>query len=128
VDLWIPVKPLKVDHIEAGGDSRAAIEKGDFAEPTGRDSALHASMAQAWRELERHGEAGLEAFRLLLSDESPSVRSWVAPQLLCLGDESGFPVLEELVANGGMLGFSAEAVLREWRAGRLQSPFSDIGT
>lgn len=105
----------------------AAIEKGDYAEVADRDHELHATMARAWIELESCGEAGRSAFKLLLANDSEYVRIWVASQLLADGDESGVPVLEELVAGGGALGFDAEIVLKEWRAGRLQPPFTEEG-
>ena len=107
---------------------QAAIEKAEFTEPAIRDNVLHASMSKSWGELEEHGKAGRTAFKSLLSDESAHVRSWAASQLLALGDEDCVQVLEELVSSGGLLGFSAEMVLREWRAGRLRAPFGDSGT
>lgn len=105
---------------------RAAIEKGDFAEPAARDHALHEEMVQAWQALERIGREGREAFRSLLEDSSPHVRTCVAAQLLALGDEIGVPVLEAEVASGGLCGFESEMVLGEWRLGRLGPPLGTV--
>ena len=105
---------------------QAAIEKGDFAEPANRDHTLFAAMAEAWRALEEHGADGHAAFRGLLADQSAHVRSWVAAQLLGDGDTSGVTVLEAEAALGGIGGFAAEMVLKEWREGRLAPPFGRV--
>ena len=105
---------------------RAAIAKGDLAEPPSRDHALHDEMAQAWQALEAIGPAGREAFRSMLTDDSPHVRGWVAAQLLALGDDSGVPILEAEAASGGLRGFESEMVLEEWRSGRLKPPLGTV--
>lgn len=107
---------------------RAAIEKGDFAQPASRDHALHDEMAQAWQALERLGDEGREAFKALLSDESVHVRTWVASQLLALGDASGIPVLEADASSGGIPGLDSELVLQEWRRGQLKPPLGTVET
>jgi HEAT repeat protein len=101
----------------------AAIAKRDFAEPS-RDEELHRVMASALSFLQSQGQSGREAFSQLLADESAHVRIWVAAQLLAEGDESALPVLRELVAGSGLLGFEAEITIREYEARRLRSPFT----
>ncbi|MCA9644692.1 MAG: hypothetical protein KC492_28575 [Myxococcales bacterium] len=101
---------------------QAAVAKAEFSVPAARDHALHAEMARAWQVLSSHGPPGLEAFRVLLSDPSPHVRCWTASQLLALGHEHAFAVLEALVADDGPCSFSSKIVLREWRAGGLKPP------
>ena len=101
----------------------AALEKGEFHEDSSRDHELHAQMASAWIELESTGETGRLAFSALLEDESNHVRCWVATQLLAHGDESAVSVLRALVSDGGLLGFEAKIVLKEWEADRLKPPF-----
>lgn len=91
---------------------RAAIEKASSAGPASLDHALHAAMSAAWRALGAHGDEGRRAFRLMLADESPHVRCWVASQLLALGDQSGVEVLEESAASGGLQGLSSTLVLK----------------
>lgn len=105
----------------------AAIEKGTFAKPTAKDHALHEAMSVVWRRLHEMGTEGQEAFRALLADDSRHVRSWVAAQLLALGDESGVSVLEADAALGGLDGFSSKMVLEEWKAGRLGPPLGNTG-
>jgi hypothetical protein len=65
----------------------------------------------------------MRAFRSLLQDDSPHVRGWVAAGLLAQGDVDALPVIEKLTADGGLVGFDAEMVLREHNQGRLGSPF-----
>ena len=80
----------------------------------------------AWQVLEGYGPDGREAFACLLFDECPHVCSWVASQLLALGDERGIPVLEAIVEEGGLIGFTCEMVLREWMAGNLKPPLGTV--
>jgi hypothetical protein len=100
----------------------AAIAKAHF-ETARRDHALHRTMVKYWRFLSAQGPEGRNAFRALLADESPEVRLWVAAQLLSEGDSDAAMVVIAEIEAGGLLGFEAEVVLKEWRAGRLGSPF-----
>jgi phage-related baseplate assembly protein len=110
---------------EAIGEFRAAaIAKADFAAPASRDHALHKRMADAFEFLSAQGSDGHIAFIALLHDESSHVRGWVAAQLLSDGDETAVPVMEQLAAESGIRGFTAETTLKEFRAGRLRSPFT----
>jgi hypothetical protein len=102
----------------------AATQKGEFGESTADDHRSHLEMANAWRELHSQGDAGRDAFKRLLTDDSGWVRGWVAAQLLSVGDWDAVPVLEELARRDGLCGFSARTTLAQWRASRLSSPFS----
>ena len=108
----------------------AAIKKADGlgVDEDDEDAALYLRMASAFRDLSAQGETGREAFRELLHDDSPYVRSWVAAQLLSELDEEARLVLQSLSKLGGLVGFAADMVLREERAGRLMSPFGSAGT
>ncbi len=101
----------------------AAIAKDDFATPAEQDHALHKRMAEALKMLKGHGSEGRYAFRALLADSSPHVRLWVASQLLSEGESGAAEVIEAEVAAGGIHGFRAEMVLKEWRAGQFRPPF-----
>jgi hypothetical protein len=101
----------------------AATEKGDLATPPERDQALHAEMKEAILQLREVGDAGEAALRSLLLDQSPRVRSWVAAEFLSRGDHDAIAVLEGLTQERGMIGFNARMTLKEYRAGRLRSPF-----
>jgi len=104
---------------------RAAIQTGDFAEPANQDQPLE-DMSMAWQVLEKNGPDGREALTCLLFDECPHVCTWVATQLLALGDERGIPVLEANVEVGGLIGFECEVVLSEWKAGNLKPPLGTV--
>jgi len=103
----------------------AAILKADFATPSPKDHALHKRMAVAFTCLASEGSPGLAAFKSMLFDESPHVRGWVAAQLLSQGDEDAVTVMEQLAAEPGIRGFKAVTTLKEFRVGRLRSPFTN---
>lgn len=105
----------------------AAIAKGDFADSPQHDHELHAAMAEAVRALYRLGAEGRSAFKELLHDESPHVRSWVAAELLVQGDDDARLVLVELANCRDLVGLSARTVLKEHSCGTLRSPFGDRG-
>ena len=103
---------------------KAAMAKGDgVGLPASRDHVLHAQMSRAVAALRLHEDQGLAALRTLASDPSPHVRQWAAAELLSRGDASVIPSLEELAGARGLLRLTAETLLREYRAGRLRSPF-----
>jgi hypothetical protein len=101
----------------------AALEKGDYAQPVSKDHRLHRRMGQALRFLQAAGDEGRVAIRCLLKDPSPHVHKWIAAELLAQGDGTVIPLLEKVASEGGLMGLEAEMVLREYRAGRLRSPF-----
>lgn len=83
---------------------RAAIGKGDIASSTARDHEFHRIMGDACRVLDEEGVPGKDAFRRLLTDESPHVRKWVAAELLARGERSARLVLEELADTSSRRG------------------------
>lgn len=106
---------------------QAAIEKAEFAQSPRVDHSLHHRMAESYWALQAHGAEGKEAFRALLLDESPHVRSWVAAQLLPEGEPGAQVVLEHLRGEPGLLGLSAETVLVAHFKGTLRPPFARNG-
>jgi len=110
---------------EATAEFRAAASsKGDFRADSSEDHALHKRMADAFRFLRGQGAEGRAAFAALLEDESPHVRSWVSAQLLSEGDTRAVPVVEQLASEPGLVGFTAQITLEQFRVRRLRSPFS----
>lgn len=101
----------------------AAIRKADFVSPPSDDHVLHKTLSDTWRFLYSQGTDGRMAFRNLLTDQSPHVRLWVASQLLAEGEADAATILEKDTTTEGLHGFSAQMVLKDWRAGRLASPF-----
>jgi hypothetical protein len=101
----------------------AAMEKG--SEGGSFDATLYDRLRASFRQLSSLGAPGRVAFRSLLSDPSPSVRAWVAAQLLAEGDINALPVLRAMATESGMGGFNARMTIQEYEAGRLKPPFGD---
>lgn len=62
---------------------------------------------------------GQEAISRLMADSDPYVRLWAASHSLFWKPDDARKVLEQIAACGGLLGFDAEMVLKEFDAGRL---------
>ncbi|MCE9522810.1 MAG: DUF2019 domain-containing protein [Alphaproteobacteria bacterium] len=75
------------------------------------------------RQLRHLPDKGRQVLTELLSDTGPAVRSSAATYLLPLDENLALPVLEEVCKSPEpFIGLTAEMVLREWRAGRLEIP------
>ena len=90
-----------------------------------KDHRLYEEMRRAFQGL-RATEEGRRAFRALLEHPSAEVRVWVAGQLLAEGDASVIGVVEEISKGEGLLAFSAQMTLQEYRKGSLGPPFPAI--
>jgi len=99
----------------------AAMEKGEEGGPL--DGGLYDRLRTSFHQLRSLGTSGHRAFQGLLRDPSPSVRTWVAAQLLAEGDLEALSVLRDLVDEQGMGGFNARITIQEYEAGRLKPPF-----
>ena len=100
----------------------AAMEKGE--EGGSLDHHLHKRMCDAYAALMALGPPGKTAFESLLQDPSPTVRSWVAAQMLALGSKAALRVMRELSEQPGIAGFNASVTLSEYEAGRLKPPLT----
>lgn len=98
----------------------AAIAKGDGASVL--DAEYHSAMSSAMKELIKRGDRGNISFEKLALDESIYVRLWAASQLLYFGNLGMKQILEEIAKNHEIIGLTAELTLKEFEAGRLQSP------
>jgi hypothetical protein len=67
----------------------------------------------------RESSEGRSAIEALLHHSSPAVRSWAAAQTLPWNEASARPVLEALVAEGGLASVDAKYTLIEYDRGRL---------
>ena len=101
----------------------AAIQKGQEGGPL--DGELFDRLRLSYRQLRSQATEGIRAFRSMLRDPSPSVRVWVAAQLLAEGNVEALEVLEALAKQEGLLGFNAQMTIREHEAGRLKPPFGE---
>jgi hypothetical protein len=80
------------------------------------------TVAAVYRELRRRGNG--RALLVLLDSPDAGVRVWAGAHSLEFAPAEGEPVLVALAeeTDAGLIGFSAETTLREWRAGRLNFP------
>lgn len=83
-------------------------------------NANHDIVADVYRELRRRGSESI--LLALLDNPDAGVRAWAASHALEFAPDQGEPVLKALASDEGLLGFSAEMTLREWRKGTLSFP------
>jgi len=88
----------------------AAMEKGDEGGPL--DHVLYERMRSAYRQLQTLGEPARYAFAALLDDPAPTVRGWVAAELLSQGDKRALPVLRALAKLEALPGLMRRSRLR----------------
>src|SRR4051812_45451301 len=62
----------------------------------------------------------LNSLKELLNDEDSSVKSWAAAHLLLVDPKIAEPVLEEIAKEKGLVAFSAEMTLEQWRNNKLK--------
>lgn len=55
----------------------------------------------------------------ILDHTYPNVRGWAATHLLKLDPDKALPVLHQLSALPGLIGFGAEMVIKQWNKGKL---------
>ena len=78
-------------------------------------------LAAVYRELRARGRDAQLALMPLLNDPDPNVRVWAAGHALEFAPEDGEKVLTEMAAAfKGLIGWSAEMTLKEWRKGTLK--------
>jgi hypothetical protein len=66
-----------------------------------------------------YGKAGRQAILSLCDHENRSVRSWAAAHSLKYDAKKAEATLKELSEGPGLLAFSAEMTLKEWKKGTL---------
>lgn len=73
------------------------------------------------RELRARGMEAQRQLLVLLDDPDLGTRCWAATAVMEFAPEEGERVLADLAKNaGGLVGFSAEWALEEWKAGTLK--------
>jgi hypothetical protein len=100
--------------------ARAAERHGEATRVGEAANAEADLIAAAYRELRRRqSESALLA---LLGSQSEGIRAWAGAHALEFAPDRGEPVLAELAKSSGLIAFTAQMTLREWRAGRLRFP------
>ena len=64
-------------------------------------------------------DRGEEILRRLMKDPSDAVATWAATHCLPISEEEALSTLRAIAGRGGIIGFSAETVIKEWKSGRL---------
>jgi uncharacterized protein DUF2019 len=74
-------------------------------------------------ELRARGSEAQRQLLKLLDDPDPGTRCWAAASVLEFAPEEGERVLTEIAQHvDGLVGFSAERTLEQWRAGTFNPP------
>jgi len=79
----------------------------------------HRRIVEALLALRDHGADGERALLDLLEDEDFAIRGWAATHALKLDERRAIQILEEVANDPRLVGIEAQAVLEEWRAGRI---------
>lgn len=65
------------------------------------------------------GEKGEAILRRLMKDESDAIAMCAATHSLPFAERDALDVLDSIARRGGVIGFSAETTVKEWKSGRL---------
>ena len=106
------------EYAKSAMEQGAATDRGDHEKANAAHDRMMRALASL-REAPDHGRSMLQSF---LHDEDPHLRCWAATHLLPVDEDAATPVLESLISEPPFVGFNAEMVLREWKAGRLKIP------
>ncbi|MDQ2772545.1 MAG: hypothetical protein M3Y54_18815 [Bacteroidota bacterium] len=93
-----------------------ATERGDARTA----NKQYEQVMRAYRGIKQHGEEAMMHLGPLLKDDDFSVASWAAAHLLPYDEQQATTVLQHICKQPGIVAFSAEMVLREWKNGRLR--------
>jgi hypothetical protein len=74
----------------------------------------------AYVELRRRGDTELRHLEALLDDADPGVRGWAGAHLLLVSPPKAESTLEELGNVPGLIGFSVQITVQEWRQRNLR--------
>ena len=103
-------------YIQAAQAHGAATQRGDYKEA----NCQHDRIIKALKGLRALPEGEREALLEMLRNYDANVRAWAATYLLFLAPDIAVPMLEEIAAEPGIVGFNAEVTLREFRNGTLK--------
>ena len=102
----------------AASDYGRANASGDYR----AGNRAYKRLALAYRTLRARGPESQAKLLHLLRDRDVGVQASAAAHALEFSPAAGEPVLVELTAQPGHVGFSAKMTLQVWRAGRLRFP------
>src|SRR5262245_54679467 len=81
----------------------------------GRSGNAYASKrTRAWVKTREHGNAGRDAFAILMTDLRPDVRVMAAAYMLRYRHEEAMQVLRQAASRDSMVGFEAGEAIKRW--------------
>lgn len=96
-------------------DYGVAYTSHDYKRTNRNHDKLHALLPELRATVDR-GEGIL---RRLMADQSDAVATWAATHSLPVAEKDALATLEAIAKKGGMIGFGAGMVIKEWKSGRL---------
>ena len=93
-----------------------ASEAGDYR----KNNRLYKIMQSYYEQLKELGAESVLKLKSYLQHEDDQLKCRVARDLLPYDEEAAVRVLTNLTKNSVAAGFSAELILKEWKAGRLK--------
>lgn len=106
------------EYANSAVEQGAATDRGDHE----KANAAHDRLMWALASLRESPDRGRSVLQAFLHHKDPHLRCWAATHLLPLDEAAATHVLKSQVSEPPFVGFNAEMVLREWRAGRLRVP------
>ena len=84
----------------------------------------HSLLIETYKQLKEQKK--LRLLRDLLTHEHIGVRSWAATHYLSIDEDVAKKTLRDIANVGGLLGLSAETVIKEWDNGNLKSYYMNL--
>ena len=114
-----PIEDLLATYAAMASTHGRATEAGD----NDAANSAHEELVATYRELRARGADTLRGLLPFLGSRDAGIRLWAAAHSLDFAPGEAEPVLVELAAKPkSLVAFSAEIVLKEWRAGALRFP------
>lgn len=116
--MTMSARTAKERYVEAARRHGQSLARGD----SDAANAAYDEKDAALRELRAAPDRGRGVLTALLAHEDPGVRKSAATHLLPLDETAAIATLQEVAKVPGLVGFDAEMVIGEWKAGRLKVP------
>lgn len=111
-----PLDEIAAEWKTAARQHGEGTEQGDSK----KTNAAYDKVARLSKQIKASGPDGERVFLEMLKNEDASVRSWAAFNLLTSQPAVAEAELERIASLPGLVAFSAEIALEEWRAGRFK--------
>lgn len=108
-------KALEIKYRKIAKEYGAAYVNGDHKVANRNYDKLVALLPK----LRATDDRGKEILRRLMKDECDAVATWAATHSLPIAESDALAILRAIAQKEGVIGFSAEMVLKEWKGGRL---------